>query len=287
MDIEMLISQRESVEEKLKKLDAMKPSIRESVYNKIKNEYSEKLNEIEEKLSAEKSYLLREIEQLEADEAEMSKRADELSEELDELNVRYNLGEYAEDEFKQAVEHKTAELEDYKRIRDEKREKKIKIKEIAGENEESAIVNEEKTEEDESSFIPQIIVEENLLEAVVEPEAVGEIDLNAERSGEERSPMDNILQPDIVNESAFSLGEDLPKNEKFVTDNPLDMNGENIERMASLDASLDDIEKMFDASLGGGDADNQEQIEGLKCPKCGHMNKPDLFNCEKCGSELL
>jgi len=287
MDIEMLISQRESVEEKLKKLETMKPTIRESVYNKIKSEYLEKLTEIEEKLSAEKTYLLREIEQLEAEEEEMSKRVDELSEEIDELNVRYNLDEYAEDEFKQTLEHKNAELEDYRRILDEKRQKKIKILKIAGNNQEQIQADEKKPDEDESAFIPKIIVEENLLEAVVEPEAVGEIDLNAQDAYEERSPMDNILQPDIVNESAFSLGDDLPKNEKFVTDNPLEMNGENVERMTSLDASLDDIEKMFDASLGGDGTDSQEQIEGLKCPKCGHMNKPDLFNCEKCGSELL
>jgi len=31
----------------------------------------------------------------------------------------------------------------------------------------------------------------------------------------------------------------------------------------------------------------QESIEGLTCPNCGHVNKSDLFNCEKCGAELL
>lgn len=281
MDIEMLITQRESVEDKLKKLEDMKPSIRESVYIKIRSEYAEKMREIDEKLAAEKTYLVQEISQIEAEEAEMSKRMEELSEEVDELKVRFSLGEYSEEEYNQTLSHKSEELEDYGRILEEKREKRNKIMQIAGEPQRPQPAEEplpsDKEEEDSNLDISTVLTD---------TQSKGEIDFAAGESREESSPMDNILQPDIINESSFSLGEDVPKDEKFINENPLDMaGGEQVNRMESIDASLDDIEKMFDASLRSDEP--HEQIEGLKCPKCGHINKPDLFNCEKCGSELL
>lgn len=27
--------------------------------------------------------------------------------------------------------------------------------------------------------------------------------------------------------------------------------------------------------------------KGVSCPKCGHLNTPDSWYCEKCGAEIL
>ncbi|MEO0288663.1 MAG: hypothetical protein ABIN00_03415 [candidate division WOR-3 bacterium] len=284
MDLKSLISEKEELENRMKKLEGMKGQIKLAIYEKIKNEYEEKLKNIFEQIKKDAEFVKSEIEKININEKEINEKISGLELEIEELNVRSILGEITLKEFeekKQILDNRKNELNDQlRKLQEEKKEL-------------TKILPEEKMPMEPSleQFREKIIYENNLvypeskIEANFPPigeninENVQPEELDSNLSENIKSAIDNIIQPDIVKEEKFSLGEDLPKEEKMVKDNPLEMNNKKYK-------SEDDLvfEKDFDVNVK---EENIETIEGLVCPKCGHINRSDLFNCEKCGAELL
>ncbi|MEO0237767.1 MAG: hypothetical protein ABIN35_05990 [candidate division WOR-3 bacterium] len=284
MDLKSLISEKEELENRMKKLEAMKGQIKLVIYEKIKNEYEEKLKNIFEQIKKDAEFVKSEIEKINVNEKEINEKISGLELEIEELNIRSILGEITLKEFeekKQILDDKKNEL--HNKLRKLQEDKKELTK----------ILPQEKMPVDPSmeQFREKIVYENNLVypESKIETnfppigenlnENVQPEELDKDLSENIQSAIDNIIQPDIVKEEKFSLGEDLPKEEKMVKDNPLEMNNKKYK-------SEDDIvfEKDFEVNVK---EENIETIEGLVCPKCGHINRSDLFNCEKCGAELL
>ncbi|MEJ5307728.1 MAG: hypothetical protein WHT27_05470 [candidate division WOR-3 bacterium] len=284
MDLRSLVTEKEELENRMKKLEGMKGQIKLAIYEKIKNEYEEKLRNIFEQIKKNAEFVKSEIENINIKEKEISEKINNLELEIEELNVRSILGEITLNEFeekKQLFDNKREELlNQLRKLQEDKKELTKMLPEEKTPHEPSLEQFREKIVYENNLVYPESKIEvkfppagENLNENV-QPE---ELDRNL--SENIQSAIDNIIQPDIVKEEKFSLGEDLPKEEKMVKDNPLEMNNKKYK-------SEDDLvfEKDFDVNVK---EENIETIEGLVCPKCGHINRSDLFNCEKCGAELL
>uniref|UniRef100_A0A7C3N8A1 Uncharacterized protein n=1 Tax=candidate division WOR-3 bacterium TaxID=2052148 RepID=A0A7C3N8A1_UNCW3 len=284
MDLRGLIAEKEEIENRMNKLEQMKGQIKIVVYEKIKKEYEEKLKNIFEQIKKDSNFIKSEIESINRKKEKIKEEIDNLDLEIEEISVRNILGEINPKDF-----------EEKKNLFERKREELLgefkKLQE--NEHELSKILPEEKSffEPSVNEFKGKIVYEDNL----VYPESKSEQpfpplmetsteDVNPEElekniSEGVQTAIDNIISPDIVKEEKFELGEDLPKEEKMVKDNPLEINNKKFKSEEEIV-----FEKDFDVNVKD---ENIETIEGLICPKCGHVNRSDLFNCEKCGAELL
>lgn len=315
MEAGKLIVQRDSVLDKLKKLEIMKSQIRDIVYNKIKEEYAEQLKDINSKLEKEKDYLKEEINRIKSLEAETLLSIETVDIQIEELNVRFTLNEFTEEEYsrkKSSIEQdmnekrtRLKELKDKRRTLEDITGKENEIAEPKGITAPSAVVLENVIAEplveekigafeqtaDESQPIEirsfdNIIPDTALVPPAEEdPSNFKEITIEDKIPEVKESSIDNIISNDILKEETFSLGEDVSKDEKLVNENPLEA------AKGQKDDDLNEFAKLLDNQITPLDSGIQDQsgenIEGLTCPKCGHLNKSDLFNCEKCGAELL
>ncbi len=64
------------------------------------------------------------------------------------------------------------------------------------------------------------------------------------------------------------------------------------EKLPEEEVALDELLTDDDAFKGGKaepapQDDTVAEEKGVACPKCGHMNTPDSWYCEKCGAEIL
>lgn len=284
MDLRSLISEKEELENRIKKLEGMKGQIKPAIYEKIKNEYEEKLKNIFDQIKKDAEFVKGEIEKIDLKEKEVAEKINNLELEMEEINVRSILGEITLKEFedkKQILDNKKKELQDQlKKLQEDKKELTKILPEEKAHAEPSLDQFKEKIVYENNLVYPESKMEVNFPPVIenlndnVQPE-----ELDRSISENIQSAIDNIIQPDIVKEEKFSLGEDLPKEEKMVKDNPLEMNNKKSKSEEDLI-----FEKDFDVNVK---EENIETIEGLVCPKCGHINRSDLFNCEKCGAELL
>jgi len=310
MEAARLFESRENLKEKLKKLEVMKPQIREAVYAKIKDEYEKELAAIEDKLGKERESLLKEIERVREKETELLSSLDELDMKREELNVRFTLNEYSQEDFDEkkrlleteadGVKSEIGRLREQRRnfenlagVKEEKREEP-KEEPVTEEKDEPASMQEEPSlSESVSDGVP---IELQSFDSVIpesaaippseqSPDNFKEMTIEESLPDAKESRLDKIISADILKDETFSLGEDVKKEEKLVNENPLES------ARGQKDDDLSDFAKMLDNQIEPLGLAPGEQtpgnIEGLTCPKCGHINKSDLFNCEKCGSELL
>ncbi|MGE3062606.1 MAG: hypothetical protein AB7T10_03135 [bacterium] len=304
---------KKSIIEKLKKLEIMKPQIREAVYLKIKTEYEQQIEEILKKLEKEKGYLLEEIKRMKSEENKILSKLEDLEINREELNVRFTLNEFSEEEHLQRKSLLEGEIEDTKTKVQELREKRRSFEQLTEEKtaeseEKEKTVSQPPTEEakeildaeehaEVSSVIDETLpVELQSFDSIIPdtakvPPAESDSNNFKEITIEEKIPeikessIDNIISVDILKDESFSLGEDVKKEDKLINENPLEA------AKGEKDEDLSEFAKMLDNQMEPLGTLSSEQvpgnIEGLTCPKCGYVNKSDLFNCEKCGSELL
>lgn len=279
MDLKDLIEQKEEIEKKLVKLEEIKIQIKPQIYEKIKREYQEKINNILEEIKKDQGYLKEQLESIKKTKSQFVSELEKFDLEIEELNVRKLLSDISEEDYntkKNELEEKRSHImENIKSFE----EKENEISQFIGTNN----VNEgfkEKIIYDDNLVYPESKMEQNQFqqEDSMKEQFLSGVDLQPPVE-KEPTPLDNIIQPDIVKEQDFDLGKDLPKNEKLVKNSPLETNNSKPQNEGE-----EIFEKDFDMDLSG---ENVETIEGLVCPKCGHVNRSDLFNCEKCGAELL
>lgn len=403
MDLGKLVSEKNEILKKIEKLEQIKDDIRESVYSKIKEDYSQKLDEIGRQIAESSEGLKQRMDEIENEMSDLKSYIDSNEEKVEEIKVRNALGDISDDELKtisQPIEEdiaekkgrlgeleiELAELRDMsgndtqapaqpEPVSEEQLAQNIddmmgmphETEEISEEPADTELTEEipemqdlpsmpeeeiaEQPAEETPELMPEMPAEEIMKEAEPEelpdmpqmqPEGIiGEepaeelppmqelmqedkpvdddirqdLDMimkiaesnedvseelesmnmqnNPEQfndskledtQSEHETPINNILQPEIMQEDVFRMDQTIDEKDKLVNENPLDR-GENAE---NTENELQDIERIFEADLPNPeDAKQEEHIDGLKCPKCGYINKPDLFNCEKCGSELL
>ncbi len=218
--LKQLEAQRSDIINKLAKIEEKKAAVSPEVYEKVKKEYEDKLVEVEKKLAENVELVKKELDNLKQMEQEVAKRQKEIKFKLEEAELRYSIGEYDENTFKE-IEAENKKLFDEVNSELEGLQKKIKwysdFLEVKG--------LEEKIESEEK----ELEIEEHILEEKV-PEEV-------------------------------TLDELLPEEEAVKPEPEVEEKEVKAKKPASE--------------------------KGVACPKCGYINTPDSWYCEKCGAEIL
>ena len=89
-----LQAQRDDIISKLDRIEAKRSSVSAEVYEKVKNEYTDKLRGVDEKLSGHIDLLSDEIERLKAQEQKIIKSRKETKFKIEEVELRYSIGDY-------------------------------------------------------------------------------------------------------------------------------------------------------------------------------------------------
>jgi hypothetical protein len=89
-----LQAQRDDVLSKLARIEEKRSSVSVEVYEKVKNEYAEKLKAVDDKLSGHIDLLSEEIERLRVQEQKIIKSKKETKFKIEEVELRYSIGDY-------------------------------------------------------------------------------------------------------------------------------------------------------------------------------------------------
>ncbi|MDY6786972.1 MAG: zinc ribbon domain-containing protein [candidate division WOR-3 bacterium] len=293
MDFKQLMQEKQDIEDKIRKLENMKQDIKPQVYEKIKSDYNDRLKDLENNIKQNTEAIMQEKSNIEHEIEELDNLLEELETELQEIRVRIQLGEYSEEEYSEQLKEKEEKLNDYKLRKDQLT---IKLNEysmileaegVSGEDQgipgdaspmaESAGMPEEEETELSEEIIPgseDMPEDKDQLGAGPDSDVGSEIREEDDIDRDEENPLNDILQPALQeNDSGDADGS------TEYSDNEESDVSEGIE---PIDTGLD----QFLEEENEGDSEDKT-MEGLKCPKCGHVNDPNSITCEKCGTDLF
>ncbi len=297
-------AQRTDILAKLKKIEDKKTSVSEKVFSKVKLEYEEKLKELELKMAEHVDVIKRELKSLTQEETKLAQQQEDLKFTIEEIDLRYSIGEYDEESYKKLNEENSKKLNTLKTQLDGVRERKqrfqdiIEIKSIEETIEEVPEVPVETIE-----AAPEVPVEE--IEAAPEAEVPVEEALEAILKTPAEETHDETPGEEILEEepAAAESDEAEPAVEEIAAAEPqLEIEEHMLAETLSqeAEAKLDELlsedetpEREAEATTEDTEekAEEEEKTgeEGkyVACPKCGHMNAPDSWYCEKCGAEVL
>ncbi|MBN1233392.1 MAG: zinc ribbon domain-containing protein [Candidatus Coatesbacteria bacterium] len=270
-ELQELLKQKETLIDRLKKLEEKKKEVKEKIYVKIRADYQIQLESLQENVFKKSVSLKNELSQLRTQQQEIKDKYTVVKDEIDELNVRHELGEYNnEEEYKRIVSTEDEKLKNFDH-------KLQMINERI--NLYSSMI--EKSE-DSGGFIQK---EEVLEEQEVPIE----------------SDLDEIPSEDLAPVEAVTSVEEIPEEIIEVTycsrcgaENPIDAKnckecGSDLEEGPSIVCpscgAINDMDAKNCKECGSDLAD--DVFETIECPECGAKNSFDQTNCTECGAELI
>ncbi len=266
--IDELLTQQNELKEKISLLEEKKGTVRESVFNKVKNDYEERLMKIESQLKGQSSYMLDKYKKFKEDTKEIQGKKDEVESKIEETDLRHSVGEYSDEEYEKLVGDLKSELqgveEQYNTLTKEM-EKIKRILDTVGVN-----IAEEK--------IPQ------------EGALTKEEEISIEKEKEE-TELPDVSEAEKLAEEIFSGDETTAETTEGVEAGKTEVSlpegdDENWLEGLEKELSIGEEEESKGTEKKSEDKKKTETVEGIKCPKCGFINKPDAWYCEKCGAEL-
>lgn len=298
-------AQRTDLLAKLNKIEEKKTSVSEKVFTKVKLEYEEKLKELEQKMAGHVDLIKKELKSLKHEETKLAKQQDDLKFTIEEIDLRYSIGEYDEESYKKLNEENSKKLNTLKTQLESVRNRKqrfqdiIEIKSIEEAIEETPEVPAEAVEtapevpleEVEASPEAEVPAEEALEEILETPPEAAPEETSIEmvlkeetataESDEAEPAVEEIAaaEPQIEIEEHL-LEETLSEEAEMKLDELLT---EDKTPTPEAEATTEDTEEQ----TAGEEAKTGEEGKNVACPKCGHMNAPDSWYCEKCGAEVL
>ena len=308
MDLRELLSAKESVKEKLEKLEHIKSDIREAVYDKIKAEYTEKMTEIDKAIDENKLQVEEELSSIKEEIAEVNSFLEKYESEYEEISVRIQIGEFSEDEYGEKRDELKKQIDMYIMRQKELKQKmaELGVTGDAEELEESSLDDTQKEEDIESvfdeistleekpDFSTEIVEDETDVADNTEPEIMP--DFNAEITESEAVDLSEKDKDDAAFELATDLTPDVEEEKNPFEDALKDPINDILQPIITEEFNenensdgIQPIETNLNEFFNAAEENDEEQndIEGITCPKCGHVNNPNLMNCEKCGAELF
>lgn len=104
------------VKERLAKIDASKGSVSESVYEKVKGDYTKKLGEVTDQLMAKKADVDRELGSLYETRNKIMEQVGQHKDALEEVKFRHSIGETSEEEFHKSSEEAASKIAKFEKI---------------------------------------------------------------------------------------------------------------------------------------------------------------------------
>ena len=285
MDIRELMSEKESIQDKLNKLENIKNEIKEIVYSKVKNDYETKLDDINKAIKENESDVLVEIENTKNELIEVDKFVEQFENELEEINVRITLGDYTAEEYEEKQKELNDEVNTYKTRKDELNNKLEELESIIPPSENSE--NEAEIDSQKKDLPEEIVIPPMEIENEQEDITTGERDIRKETDISEK---ENAVEDEIIKEFGEKGIEDSETdNHKSPLSNILQpILGEEYGDTDEDDEPIKpELHEFFKNKNENESELAEDHIEGIVCPKCKHMNDANLMNCEKCGTELF
>ncbi len=270
--IDEFLSQQNELKEKLSLLEEKKGTVRESVFKKVKNDYEERLKEIESQLKEQSSYMLDRYKKFGDDSTEIQGKKDEIEAKVEEADLRHSVGEYSDKEYEELVGGLKSELQGIEEQYNTLTKEMEKIKGIL----DTIGVGVEKEGEEP----PQVKKKGE------EPPAKEE-DISIEKE-EKKTELPDVSEAEKLAEEIFSGDEITAEKTEGVENKESEVplpEGEEGDWLEGLEKELS-IGEDESVKVEEEDKGKKETVEGIKCPKCGFVNKPDAWYCEKCGAEL-
>ncbi|MGQ9817968.1 MAG: hypothetical protein ACUVQ3_08500 [bacterium] len=232
-------SERNDLLGKLKKIEEKKATVSHEVYLKVKHDYEVKLKKLDEAIAENKSLIKMELERLKKEIGELTQKQREHKLKLEEIELRYTIGEYSEDK--------------YKELENEAKENFATVAER----------------------VKQVEERINWCEGILGGEEV--------REGLEIEKKEEISEPnEEEKEKKVEQAEELTIDEHILEEKVPD-------EVKKLDELLMETSALLESEPTAGEKAEEEKKKekGIACPKCGYINQPDSWYCEKCGAEIL
>ncbi len=311
----------DDLKEKLSKIEGKKGSIRDSVFEKVKEDYENRLETLNNQLAGKKETLKETLKEMATKKEPLKSKLDDLQEQLEEIELRHSIGEYSDgqyDSMSGEIKEKMGTIEgDLQALKKEEEETKELLGEPQDVIEEQAI--EEKVAEEvdegegsEKEKEEEVVEEEPLPEVSKENMIAEELFTGKEQTVEENesvladvsaseegkgSFLEGQEEKAKSDEELFDLSEGKvgePKGQKVSEKKPSGGSTEEEDWLSSLEQELN--EEAEEKEKKEGKAEKVEKVEKVEkdggeelvslCPKCNYKNKPDAWYCENCGSEL-
>jgi len=266
-DLKDIEAQRSDLITKLEKIEAKKETVSNVVYEKVKMEYEQKLKKLDEKLTANVGLMKEELAHLKEEEKKIDEEEKAIRLDIEETELRYTVGEYDDESYQKVDKEKKGELNNITTKLQKVRERMKWIQDFLSIKEIEEKIEPKRAEEE------VVKTAEQILEEKLTPEEGVKVD-------------EDILQ-EIKPESGLTIDEHILEEKLTPEDMKLD------ELLVEEEAVQPEVteEKTAKPEV----SEKKETVEeppkkdqeGITCPKCGHVNTPDSWYCQKCGAEIF
>lgn len=260
--------QRQDLITKLEKIEARKATVSTKVYEKVKREYEDKLKKLDERLAENADLMKAELERLNQEQEKIEQEEKEVRLDGEEIELRYTIGEYDEKSYKKAETEHNKKLNAIAAKLQEIHERMSWIQNILTPKEVEAAVEPEKPVEEAVKTTEQVVEEKLIPE---EMEAVDDSILEEIKPDTGLTIDEHILEEKLTPEE-MKLDE-LVVEEEAVKPETVEEGGEAKPEVTEEKETAEEPSK--------------KTQEGITCPKCGHVNTPDSWYCQKCGAEIF
>jgi len=248
-------AQRSDIIIKLKRIEEKQSTVSVDVYTKVKKDYEDKLKQINEEMAQHVDLIKNELASLKQEEEKVMQKEKEIKFKMEESSLRYSIGEYDEESFKKMRDENNKDMEviesELQKLRERRKwlEDFVELKSI-----------EETIDEDIEGAIEGII--KPATETVTPEKPEEEV-----KTKEEIEIEEHILEEEVPEEVA--------KLDELLVEEEAATPGTSEEQGLTPEPTEEPPKE------------KEEVGEKVPCPKCGHMNSPDSWYCEKCGAEIL
>ncbi len=313
-NFEALLSKIISLKEMMKKAEQFKDKVRPDVYQKVMVDYKDQLDEYNSQLSGMGGEINIKIKNLDKDIEELTKKIDFLEVQKEEIELRFMVGEMSEDEHQikmNTINQNKKQYDDSLIILSKSRKDfEELINKFSKQDDSPGISMEESFEKPKPSFHSNVEAE---IEAKFDSkdDFLSETTFTFPEKTEEAPEKDEVYSAskvkldETIAQDAFSGKAPSPSPGDFEPIKTVQSVTEELtEPKDSFDETFDSLFQEDDGEIEGGAESSVEEEEeedltsamfesqddsenSIKCPKCGFENRPDAWNCEKCGSPII
>ncbi len=296
-EIKEIEAQRSAIITKLEKIEEKKSHVSNEVYEKVKEEYEAKLAKIEEGMTQHVDLIKGELQNLKQEEKSIAEEERDINLELEEIELRYSIGEYDEESYNRLSQETRVKLNNVKtKFQKAKDRKEWLTNFVEGKGTEQIP---EAAKPAAESKEPEKPVEEPPKPAEEPPKPAQEPPKPAQEppkpAEEPAKPVEEL--PKLVEEP-----EEPPKEPEKAVEEPkapeekIEIEEHILEEKLPEEATkLDELlveeeavkPEMPEEEAAPKKPEEPPKEQNVACPKCGYLNSPDSWYCEKCGAEIL
>lgn len=306
-ELQAIEKQRSDIVTKLQRIEEKKSTVSHEVYEKVKQEYDEKLNHINQQMAQHAELIKEHLGALDQEEVELKEKEKEVQLKVEEIELRYSIGEYGEEDYQESNTAHRKSIEDIEEKIGQIHQRRAWLKNFVDiEDHAEVMVPEVKPAEQEQESVAEEVAEE-VLQAPTEEIPAAPVEEVVETPAEEtpESPVEEVIEESVEEisgdaDTPAEANSEEPASAAEEADDGIKIEEHILEeKLPEEDTKLDELiveeeavlpklaEEEKAAPAEALPKKDEEKEKSVGCPKCGHLNKPDSWYCEKCGAEIL